>query len=97
MIHASDLCITAEYPTFLEVEGTIEEALGELTKYYRINSLRANPDKTQVITFHLRNREDNRLESSMESNRSGEHPSSEIHRFNSYVYIIIICMFFIRL
>ena len=56
-IYADDLCITAQYPTFTEVEDTIEEALSELTQYYRNNSLRANPDKTQVTAFHLRNRE----------------------------------------
>ena len=43
-------------PTFQEVEQQIEEALGELTHYYRSNSLRANPDKAQVTAFHLRNR-----------------------------------------
>ena len=59
-IYANDLCITAQYPTFTEVEDTIEEALSELTQYYRNNSLRANPDKTQVTAFHLRNREVNR-------------------------------------
>ena len=32
----------------------------ELTQYYRSNSLRANPDKTQVTAFHLRNIEANR-------------------------------------
>ena len=56
-IYADDLCITAHYPTFQEVEQIIEEALGELTHYYRSNSLRANPDNTQVTVFHLRNRE----------------------------------------
>ena len=56
-IYADDLCITAQYPTFTEVEDTIEEALSEMTQYYRNNSLRANPDKTQVTAFHLRNRE----------------------------------------
>ena len=56
-IYADDLCITAQYPAFTEVEDTIEEALSELTQYYRNNSLRANPDKTQVTAFHLRNRE----------------------------------------
>ena len=56
-IYADDLCITAQYPTFTEVEDTIKEALSELTQYYRNNSLRANPDKTQVTAFHLRNRE----------------------------------------
>ena len=54
------LCVTAQYPTFQEVEQQIEEALEELTHYYRSNSLRANPDKTQVTAFHLRNREANR-------------------------------------
>ena len=56
-IYADNLCVTAQYPTFQEVEKQIEEALGELTHYYRSNSLRANPDKTQVTAFHLRNRE----------------------------------------
>ena len=45
------------YPTFTEVEDTIEEALSKLTQYYRNNSLRVNLDKTQVTAFHLRNRE----------------------------------------
>ena len=56
-IYADDLCITAKFPTFSQVESTIEEALGEHTEYYRNNSPRANPDKTQVNAFHLRNRE----------------------------------------
>ena len=56
-IYADNLCITAQYPTFKEVEQQIEEALGELTHYYRSNSLRANPHKMQVTAFHLRNRE----------------------------------------
>ena len=32
-IYANDLCITAQFPTFSQVESTIEEALGELTEY----------------------------------------------------------------
>ena len=56
-IHADDLCITAQFHTFSQVESTIEEELGELTEYYRNNSLCANPDKTQVTAFHLQNRE----------------------------------------
>ena len=51
-IYADDTCITTQFPTFSQVESTIEVALGELTN----NSLRANPDKTQVTAFHLRNR-----------------------------------------
>ena len=60
-IYADDLCITAQYPTFQEVAQIIEATLGELTHYYRSNSLRANPDKTQVTAFHLQNREAKRL------------------------------------
>ena len=55
-----DLCVTAQYSSFTEVENTIGDALNELTQNYRSNSLRANPDKTQVIAFNLRNKEANR-------------------------------------
>ena len=55
-IYADDMCITAQYPTLSQVEITVEKALGKLTKYYRNSCLCANPDKTQVIAFHLRNR-----------------------------------------
>ena len=56
-VYADDLCVTAQYPSFTEVEHTIEEAPDELTTYYRSNSLRANPDKIQVTSFHLKNQE----------------------------------------
>ena len=56
-IHADDLCITAQYSSFTEVERTIGDELDTLTQYYRSNSLRANPDKTQVTAFYLRNKE----------------------------------------
>ena len=46
-----------QFPSFSQVEITIEEALGELTEYYRNNSLCANTHKTRVTAFHLRNRE----------------------------------------
>ena len=59
-IYADDICVTAQYSSFTEVETTIGDALDELTHYYRSNSLRANPDKTQVIAFNLRNKEANR-------------------------------------
>ena len=49
--------VTAQYPSVTEVEHTIGDALDELTTYYRSNSLRANPDKTQVTAFRLKNRE----------------------------------------
>ena len=59
-LYADDLCVTAPYSSFTEAETTIADALDELTQYYRSNSLRANPDKTQVTAFYLRNKEANR-------------------------------------
>ena len=56
-IYADDMCVTAQQPSFVEVETTIEESQSELTQYYRSSNLRANPDKTQVTAFHLRNKE----------------------------------------
>ena len=56
-IYANDLCVTVQQPSFVEVRTTIEESLSELTQCYRSNHLRANPDKTQVTAFHLRNKE----------------------------------------
>ena len=44
-IYADDLCITAQYQSFKQVEKTIEEALDNLTPYYKVNNLRANPKK----------------------------------------------------
>ena len=51
----------SQYPTYLKVEDIIEEAMVELTNYYRTNSLRANSEKYQVTAFNLRNREAKRL------------------------------------
>ena len=60
-IYADDhLCVTAQDSSFTEVETTIRDALEELTRYYRTNSLCANPDKTQVTAFYLSNKEANR-------------------------------------
>ena len=60
LIYADDLCVTSQYYSFTEVETTIRDVLEDLTQYYRSNSLRANPDKTQVTAFHLRNKDSNR-------------------------------------
>ena len=56
-IYTDNLCVTAQYLSFTEVDRTIGDALDKLTQYYRSNSLRANPYKTQVTVFHLRNKE----------------------------------------
>ena len=59
-IYADDLCVTAQQPSVVEVETTIEESLSELTQHYRSTNLRATIDTTQVTSFHLRNKEANR-------------------------------------
>ena len=56
-IYADDLCVTAQQPSFVEVETTIEDSLSELTQYYGSNNLHANSEKTQVTVFHLKNKE----------------------------------------
>ena len=38
-IYADDICVTAQYSSFTEVETTIGDALDKLTQYYRSNSL----------------------------------------------------------
>ena len=59
-IYADDLCVTAQQPSFKQTEDMIEDARGELTQYYRNNSLHGNPDQTQAIAFHLKNKETKR-------------------------------------
>ena len=54
LAYADDLCVTAQYPSFNEVEHTIAKALDELKIYDRFNRLR---DKIHVTAFHLKNRE----------------------------------------
>ena len=38
------------------MEETFSNALDQLIEYYKINNLKANPSKTQVCAFHLKNR-----------------------------------------
>ena len=44
-------------PPQLHAGGVGRQQQQQLTPYYRSNSLRANPDKTQVMSLHLKNRE----------------------------------------
>ena len=39
------------------VETTLGDALAGLTPYYAVNHLRANPEKSQISTFHLNNQD----------------------------------------
>ena len=76
-IYADDLCVTAQYSSFTEVETTIGDALEELTHYYRSNSLRANPDKTQLISSEEQ-RGQSITKSGMEQDKTGEYPTPEV-------------------
>ena len=57
-VYADDLCVTAQYTSFTEVEHTIEEALDELTTYYRSNSLRAKDPSYVVPPEESRGKDD---------------------------------------
>ena len=56
-IYADDLCIASQENDFNNIEVSLTSALSTMTTYYDTNQLRANPSKTQVCAFHLRNRE----------------------------------------
>ena len=56
-IYADDLCIASQGNDFNNIEAALTSALSTMTTYYDTNQLRANPSKTQVCAFHLRNRE----------------------------------------
>ena len=58
-IYTDDLALAAQDREFGIVKERLSNALDELTPYYEENHLRANPSKTQVCAFHLRNREAN--------------------------------------
>ena len=56
-IYADDLCIASQGNDFNNIEASLTSALSTMTTYYDTNQLRANPSKSQVCAFHLRNRE----------------------------------------
>ena len=56
-IYADDLCIASQGNDFNTIEASLTSALSAMTTNYDTNQLRANPSKTQVCAFHLRNRE----------------------------------------
>ena len=56
-IYADNLCIASPRNDFNNIEASLTSALSAMTTYYDTNQLRANPSKTQVCAFHLRNRE----------------------------------------
>ena len=54
VIYADDLCIASQGNDFNNIESSLTSALSTTTTYYDTNQLRANPSKTQVCTFHLK-------------------------------------------
>ena len=56
-IYADDLCIASQGNDFNNIEAALTSALSTMPAYYDTNQLRANPSKTLVCAFHLRNRE----------------------------------------
>ena len=56
-IYADDMCIASQGNDFNNIEASLTSARSTMTTYYATNQLRANPSKTQVCAFHLRNRE----------------------------------------
>ena len=60
-LYADDLFIATQKQSFEEVEQTLGDAIAGLISYYAANHLRANPEKTQIIsTFHLKKRDSQR-------------------------------------
>ena len=56
-VYVDDLAVGTQNTDFAPIEETLTSALDRLSEYYTTNQLRANPTKTQVSLFHLRNRE----------------------------------------
>ena len=55
-MYADDLVVvTTQSTDFAPIEETLTTAIDGLVEYYTTNQLRANPTKTQVSLFHLRN------------------------------------------
>ena len=77
-IYADDLCIMTQGQSFKQVEETIEEALDNLTIYYKMNNLRENHEKTQITAFHLRNNEAtrNNLLTKLATSKWGANPTT---------------------
>ena len=58
-LYADDLCIATQNQSFVKLEESLSDPLAILISYYGTNYLRANPDKTQISAFHLKNRDAN--------------------------------------
>ena len=54
-IYADDLCLATQAESLEAIERRLTNALSGLSDYYKANYLNANPGKTQVCAFHLKN------------------------------------------
>ena len=59
-IYADDLCLATQSGSFSAIESGLSNALTALSTFYRKWHLNANPSKTQVCAFHLKNQQANR-------------------------------------
>ena len=59
-IYADDLCLAVQSDSFATIERKLSDALEDLSEYYNQSFLNANPDKTQVCAFHLKNHQSRR-------------------------------------
>ena len=85
-IYADNMRVTVQHPLFKQTGYTIKDALGEPIQYYRNNSVCANPEKTKVIVFHIRNNEANRELGNLEWNDIGEYiPSIEFRCYLGHI------------
>ena len=56
-VYADDLSVITQSTDFAPIEKTLTSALDGMSECYTTNQLRANPTKTQVSLFQLRNRQ----------------------------------------
>ena len=54
-VYAYDIAVTSQSTDFATIDETLTSVLDRLSEYYTTNQFRANPTKTQVSLFHLRN------------------------------------------
>ena len=47
-LYADDLALAAQHNTFVEVEDSLNQVIGELDTYYKANYLMLNPLKTET-------------------------------------------------
>ena len=60
LIYADDLCIATQRSTFEKTETILTESLYKLSEYYERKHWCANPDKTHICAFHLKNQDASR-------------------------------------